>query len=228
MAITRTKPEIPATPGLPHGVPTTLPAFLATGPLSKLAAEFGRLASQYASRAEAHRQIANPAALNAAVQQDDLDHALAVRNGEDDPGPVNVTAWRENEETARRAVAGSRDAIKLAWADLLEKLADEDAGGKLLGEIEHRRDDARARLAEAVEQVRSIMAELDMADDEATFARRAHEYAIERVTGHKFNSTQARMWPQGAVVGQPKPIILNARPEPSENVLATLAAYRQG
>lgn len=217
--ITKTVPEIPATPGLPSGLPRRIPAFLAaTGsPLEKVAAEFNRTVDKYRARAQVHSEIANQGALNTAMREDDLAHAQAVRNGDDDPGTAAVTQWQEDEETARRAVAGARDAVKMVWADLLAHLAAPDIGGKIVAEIEARRDEARQRLTDALEKLGTAMGDLDVADDQAAYARQAAKHATPGVAVH---------WPSGGVAGNPKPLMVNGRPEPVENMLATLARYR--
>jgi hypothetical protein len=229
--IAKTLPEIPETPGLPQSMARNVPAFLAPkgSALEPLVAEFARLVQQYGDRARAHREIANPGALNTELQADDLAHARAVRNGEDDPGPVHVTAWKEAEETARRAVAGSRDALKLVWSDLLAQFAEPDVGGQIVAEIETRRDDARARLLDALEHLGTAMSDLDVTDDQATYTRRVHEYAVAwtaKPGAPQRPDGQTSRWPTGSTTGNPQPIVLNAKPEPRENVFAQLASYR--
>lgn len=230
--ITRTLPEIPATPGLPTGTPRSIPGFLAApgSPLEKLATEYNRLARQYSDRAQVHRGIANAGALKTAVEEDDIAHARAVRLGEDDPGPVNVAAWQEAEATARRAVAGARDAVRLVWQDLLHQLADPDVGGKIVADIQARRDDARARLAEALDAVAEAMRSLDSSDDELKYASKAREYAIAwtaRPGAATRPDGQTARWPAGGAAGRPQPLVINANPEPVENVLAQIRDYRK-
>lgn len=233
MAITQQLPDIPATPAPPSNLPHKLPGFLAAddSPVVKLAAEFTRLRQKYDDRAKAHRDIANQAALRAAVAEDDLAHARAVREGRDDPGPQQVNAWRDAEATARRAVAGARDALGLVWRELLSQLAEPSIGDTLATRFEDRRDQARHRLHRAVDEVHAAMRDLDLADDEAAFARQAVKYATawaDKPYAPQRPDGQTERWPSGAPSGNPKPLVIQGRPEPVENVLVQVKSYRAG
>lgn len=231
MPITTNLPAIPKTPEPPNNTPHELPAFLGSGSLKKLITEFARTRELYNRRAKMHQDVANPRALNEAVAADDLAHAKAVREGKDDPGPVSVERWKANEEEARRAVAGARDALRLVWVDILYQLADPDIGGALLEALDQRREKTRTKFLTALDTVRACMADLDVADDEAKYVRKSAEYAkawVANPTAPQRPDGQAARYPTTLPTGNAQPLVVQGRPEPVPNVLQQIAAYRKG
>ncbi|MDN3023820.1 hypothetical protein [Streptomyces sp. S.PB5] len=176
----------------PAGPRRLIPAFLDTSPAAPLIDEYRTMLTTYNERVAEH--TAAEKAVTTAAETDIQARAAALRAGRTDPGPQGEATAREALQDAHSNALVAAEALAQVWSDLRRRLAQPDMQEWAQTRGHDVRQDAGERLAAALADASTAIAELAQHAGEDEWLKRALAYARgEASAGHSV------MWPQGGV-----------------------------